>query len=98
MKVALYKQGTTIGHNKGAIRDRLWMFKAAGERTPVLSREALAAGLQAARSVDFSFPFSPNDFSGYHVTYGGQYWRADQFMPGCDCWQVVDPNFYPSYA
>lgn len=93
---ALYQQGVIVGANDGAMCDQLWMFKAAVEHAPVLSREALAAGLQAARSIDFSYPFAPNDFSGSHVTHGGEYWRTTEFMPTCSCWQAID-GFHPSY-
>jgi hypothetical protein len=81
----------------GAICDEVLMFAAAVDHAPALSREAIGAGLQSARTVDFSYPFGPNDFSGYHVTTGGQYWRTDEFFTRCDCWQVVDPAFHPSY-
>jgi hypothetical protein len=76
--------------------DQLWMFKAAVENAPALQTSQLAAGLQKAKSVDFSYPAGPNDFSGAHTTTGGQFWRAAQFMPGCNCWQIVDPTFHPS--
>jgi hypothetical protein len=93
----LYQMGVITGANMGAMCDELWMFKAAVEHAPVLSREALAPGLQSARSVDFSYPFSPNDFSGYHVTFGGQYWRTIEFLSSCSCWQVIDPVFRQQY-
>jgi hypothetical protein len=94
----LYQMGVLTGANMGVMCDELWMFKAAVEHAPVLSPTALAAGLQAARSVDFSYPLSPNDFSGNRVTYGGEFWRPVEFMTSCTCWQVIDPTFHPSYS
>jgi hypothetical protein len=81
----------------GNICDQLWMLKAAIENAPALRRDALAAGLQRAKSIDFSYPQGPNDFSGTHVTYGGQFWRVAQYHAACHCWQLVDREFHPSY-
>ena len=77
--------------------DQLWMFQAAVEHAPLLQRAALAAGLEQLRSIDFSFPAGPNDFTGDHATTGGQYWRVAQFFPGCKCWRLIDQTFHPSY-
>jgi len=81
----------------GYVCDQLWMFQAAITNAPVFKAEALAAGLQRTRSLDFSYPGGPNDFSGLKQTTGGQFWRVAQFMAGCKCWQVIDPNFHPGY-
>ena len=81
----------------GRICNNVGYFVAAVEHAPALTQDALAAGLQRARSVDFSFPEGPNDFSGNRVTHGGQFWRYDQFDRSCTCWKVVDPNFRPSF-
>jgi hypothetical protein len=50
----VYQQPT--GWNGGLVCDLVWMFKAAVDHAPTLSRQALAAGLQAAKSIDSSFP------------------------------------------
>ncbi|HTR69415.1 MAG TPA: ABC transporter substrate-binding protein [Mycobacteriales bacterium] len=77
--------------------DQMWMFAAAVDHAPTLSRESLAGGLKAAGSVIFSYPQGPNDFAiGNKVTYGGQYWRTTQFHESCQCWQVIDQTFRPS--
>jgi hypothetical protein len=82
--------------------DEMWMFAAAVAHAPTLSQTSLPQGLQAAKSVDFSFPQGPNDFAaGKQVTYAGQYWRVAQFLTSCKaypggCWQVIDPKFKPS--
>jgi hypothetical protein len=76
--------------------DQLWMFQAAVDNAPQLSQEALAAGLQKAGAIDFSFPQGPNNFAT-GATYGGEYWRQDQYSSACSCWQVVNPNFSPSF-
>jgi hypothetical protein len=75
----------------------IWYFKAAVENAPALRQDTLAAGLRKARSVEFSWPEGPNDFSGDRVTWGGQLWRPVQFTTQCNCWRVIDPNFKPSY-
>jgi hypothetical protein len=88
-----YKQG--LG---GQACDEVWMFAAAADHAQTLSRDALAAGLQAAKSIDFSYPMGKNDFSGSHVTIaGGQYWRTAQFMSSCKCWQLIDRAFHPAF-
>ncbi|MHB8467771.1 MAG: type 1 periplasmic-binding domain-containing protein [Acidimicrobiales bacterium] len=74
--------------------DLVWMFQAAVEHAPALQQAAVAAGLQRAGSVEFSYPQGPNDFSGPRVTYAGQYWRVAQFKKSCACWQLVDPEFH----
>jgi hypothetical protein len=79
--------------NAGHACDQLWMLQAALSRAPELSATALAAGLQQARSIDFSYPQGPNDFSGKGVTTGGQFWRPAQFMPDCKCWRIIQPDF-----
>jgi len=78
--------------------NELWMIKAAAEHAPVLSAETLAAGLQRTKSIDFSYPNGPNDFSGPQVTLGGEFWRVTQYFPDCSCWRVIDPNFRPNHS
>ncbi len=77
--------------------DQVWMLQAAVDNAPQLSQEALAAGLQKAGSIDFSFPQGPTNFTAAGTTYGGQFWRQDQYTSACSCWQVVNPNWSPSY-
>jgi hypothetical protein len=98
--VNVYKLAAAAGN----ACDELWMFSAAVEHAPTLSQTTLPQGLQAAKSVEFSFPQGPNDFAaGKQVTYAGQYWRVAQFLTSCKaypggCWQVIDPNFKPSVS
>lgn len=73
--------------------NQLWMLKEALSRAPEISPPGLVAGLQRAKSIDFSFPQAPNDFTGRGVTMGGQFWRVTQFKPSCDCWQVIQKEF-----
>ena len=82
----------------GVACDEVWMFAAAVDHAPVLQRNALAAGIQAARTVEWSYPYGPNDFSGQKATTAGQFWRTVQFSAGCHCWRVLgDPAFHPSF-
>jgi len=81
----------------GYVCTQLWMFQAAINNAPIFRADALAAGLARARSIESSYPAGPNDFSGLRQTTGGQFWRVAQFMASCKCWQVIDPNFHPSY-
>ena len=73
------------------------MLKAAAEHAPTVRSDALADGLRHAKSIDFSYPSGPNDFSAPGVTTGGQYWRVTQFFTSCDCWRIIDPNFRRSF-
>ena len=75
----------------------VWMLKAAAEHAPTVRSDALADGLRHAKSIDFSYPSGPNDFSAPGVTTGGQYWRVTQFFTSCDCWRIIDPNFRRSF-
>lgn len=89
----VYKQPPSAGN----ACDQMWMFAAAVDHAPALAPASLAAGLKAARAVEFGYPQGPNDFAaGDEVTYAGQYWRVAQFHAACQCWQVVDPAFHPS--
>ncbi|HET6810025.1 MAG TPA: hypothetical protein VFH50_03350 [Acidimicrobiales bacterium] len=80
----------------GIVCSLLWMVQGAIQHEPSLLRSNVAAGLQASKSVDFSFPYGPNDFSAPGTSTAGQFWRVDQFLPSCSCWQVVDRNYHPS--
>jgi hypothetical protein len=82
-----------VAANAGHACDQLWMLQAALGRAPELSPAGLVAGLQRTGSIDFSFPQGPNDFTGQGVTTGGQFFRVARFMPVCDCWRVVVPEF-----
>jgi hypothetical protein len=93
-KQAVYKRRLGGG---GRVCNNVGYFVAAVANAPTLSRESLAAGLQRAGSVDWSFPEGPNDFKGSRVTHGGQFWRVIQFASSCTCWHVVDPTFHPSF-
>jgi len=77
--------------------NQIWMLRAASEHADALQRKALAAGLQRTKTIEFSYPMGPNDFSGNRVTTGGQFWRVDQFFTSCDCWRVIDPMFHRNY-
>jgi hypothetical protein len=81
----------------GIACSELWEVAAAIDHAPALQRTALAAGLQAARSLDFSYPYGPANFTGSGVTYGDEFWRPDQFFASCNCWRVIDPTFHPSF-
>ena len=79
--------------------DVVWMFAAAVNHAPALRADALAAGLQAVKSVDFSYPQGPTDFSKPGSTYGGQYWRPLTFeLSPCKCWKLLDRNFKRTYS
>ena len=76
----------------------VWMFAAAAERAGSLRGDALAAGLQAAGSVELSYPEGPSDFRTPGTTTAGQYWRPLQFRKSCRCWQVIDRTFHRTFA
>lgn len=73
----------------------VWQFKTMAEHAPVLERAALAAGLQTARSVALPYPYAPVNWSAPHTTWGGQYWRVNQFFTSCGCWRLIDRTFHP---
>ena len=81
----------------GQACDNVWMLAAALAHSSTLQRSTLAAGLQASRSVDFSYPYGPNDFGAPGSTVGDEFWRPLQFFSSCSCWRVVDPAFHSSF-
>ena len=81
--------------NEGTTCGQVWQFKAMVDRAPSLSRSQLVAGLQGTRSIELPYPFGPVDWGGSHTTWGGQYWRVNQFFTACDCWRLVDTTFHP---
>jgi len=78
--------------------DNVWMFAAAAGHASVLRGDALADGLRAAKSIDFSYPQGPNDFTRPRTTTAGQYWRPLQFYKSCSCWKLLDRTFRKSYS
>ncbi len=81
----------------GRLCNQFWMVKAAVEHAPQLDRRALAPGLQAAGSVEFSYPDGPVDWAGERRTTGGRFWRAAEFKPSCDCWQILEQQYHPAF-
>lgn len=77
--------------------DDLWFLQSAADHAPVLQRNALAAGLAATKTLDLSYPEGPANFTGYHATGGGEYWRVVEAYASCSCWRVVDQTFHPSF-
>jgi hypothetical protein len=75
----------------------IWEVAAMIDHAPALHRNAVAAGLQATGSIDMPFPVGPNDFRGSKVTVGDQFWRPAQFFVSCNCWQVIDQTWHPSF-
>jgi hypothetical protein len=73
------------------------MFATALRHAPAMTHEALAAGLQAAKTMDFSFPMGTADFSGNMVTWAGQFSRATVFRRSCTCWQLAERDLHPPY-
>jgi hypothetical protein len=81
----------------GSTCSLIWMLVAAmdhGGPTPA----GLVAGLQAAKSVQMSFPNGPNDFSAPGTTTGGQFWRPISYRGSCGCWFVTNPTWSPSFS
>lgn len=90
----VYKQQAGLAGNACSL---VWMFAAATSRASAVQRVALAAGLHGARSIEMSYPQGPVDWSGSRVTYGGQFWRAEQFYTSCTCWKLLESAFHPSF-
>jgi hypothetical protein len=75
----------------------MWMFQAALEHAPSIDPTAIGVGLQRAKSVEFSFPQGPNDFGRDRAISGARFWRALEYRSACQCWQVINPTFRPSF-
>lgn len=81
----------------GSTCSLVWMLVAAIQHAGV-TQNGLPAGLQAAKTVQMSFPNGPNDFSAPGTTTGGQFWRPVAYHGGCQCWTVVNPTWSPSFG
>jgi hypothetical protein len=81
----------------GGVCDDAWLFVAALDHAPSAAPDQLAAGLQRASSVPFSFPLGPDNFSAPGTTWGGQFWRPVTYHASCGCWQPDNPNYSPSF-
>jgi hypothetical protein len=93
-KPSVYQQTLAVG---GSACDDLWYVAAAIDHAPALRRDALAAGLQTAHSVELSYPYGPNVF-GPRVTTGSQFWRPVQFFTDCACFRLLDTTFHQPYS
>lgn len=80
----------------GSACSQVWMLVGALQHGS-LSAAGIAAGLQAAKSIQLSFPLGPNDFSAPGTTWGGQFWRVDRYHGACQCWMVENPTWNPSF-
>lgn len=87
----------SLGTAAGNACSNVWMFAAAADHASAMKGDALAAGLQAARSVELSYPAGPNDFTAAGTTTGGQFWRPLQFHKSCRCWRIIDGNFQRTF-
>ena len=81
----------------GGVCNVVWTLVAAMVHAPTLRPDALADGLNAAGSIDYSFPYGPNDFTAPGTTWGGQFWRPLNYSASCACWKVTDPNYQSSF-
>lgn len=81
----------------GSTCSLVWMLVAAMQHGGV-NQTALVAGLQAAKSVQMSFPNGPNDFSAPGTTTGGEFWRPITYHGSCQCWTVINPAWSPSFS
>ena len=80
----------------GNMCNQVWMLKAAVENAGVWKQDALAAGLQKQKSIDFSYPQGPTDFAAVpKTTTGGQFYRIAQFYADCKCWKLTQRDFQP---
>ena len=84
-------------HHGGLTCDAAWFVAAAIDHAPVLQRSRLPEGLRAAKSVDFSYPGGPADFTRPRTTTVGQFWRSLAFVPSCQCFRVTDRGFRPTF-
>jgi hypothetical protein len=80
----------------GSTCSLIWLL-VAGIQHGGANPASLAAGLQAAKSVQISYPNGPNDFSAPGTTTGGEYWRPVTYHSSCQCWTVIKPDFSPSF-
>lgn len=80
----------------GSTCSLIWLLAAAIQHGGVNPAD-LVAGLQAAKSVQISYPNGPNDFTAPGTTTGGEYWRPVTYHASCQCWTVMNPNFSPSF-
>jgi hypothetical protein len=90
----IYDQPSGLG---GVICDGLILLKNAADNAPALQRTALAAGIESAGVVDYSWPAGPGNYRGYHVTTGGQYWHSVEYSTSCGCWNPLETDWQPPF-
>jgi hypothetical protein len=88
----IYRQ--SVPSNGGWVCNLVWMLRAAADHASALSRNALPAGLTAARSIPFSYPGGPNDFAATHGVTGADAWRVAEYAARCSCWKLADAQFH----
>jgi hypothetical protein len=83
----------------GVACNHLWLLRAMVDHSSVMSRATLAQGLNAAGSIDMSYPAGPADFSQPGVTYGGQFFRPIIASAQCRCYRLTGPTvaFQPGF-
>jgi hypothetical protein len=82
----------------GIACDGMWVLQAAMSHETGPTRTGLAAALDQAGQIGFSYPQGPADFSGSKVVTGGEFWRPDVFVGSCSCFRVINPTFQPGFS
>jgi hypothetical protein len=80
----------------GSTCSLVWMLVAALQHSTI-NQTGIVAGLQAAKTVELSFPNGPDDFSAPGTTTAGEFWRIDTYHATCQCWETVNPTWNPSF-
>jgi hypothetical protein len=70
------------------------VFVSAAEHDIPLVGTGLAGGMARSGPLDLSYPVGPMDVTNAADPTGGDYWRADTWSSGCDCWHVTDPVWH----
>ena len=92
----VFKQQDGYG---GVACDSLWFVQALLDHSSKLGAATLVSAMHSAGTIDFSYPEAPIDFSAAPAgaAYGVGYWRADDYVGSCSCWQVPNPTFHPPF-
>ena len=90
----VYQELTGMG---GVACSQLWELQAMLNHVDTVSQTSLADGLAQAGPLPFSYPNGPTANTDPQVTFGGQYWRAMEFMGDCNCWTLLGETFKPGF-
>ncbi|MBV9665296.1 MAG: hypothetical protein JOZ37_15115 [Actinobacteria bacterium] len=86
-----------FGAQGGGVCSVLWASAIAINHATSLTRQSIIPALFNAGPIQLAYAATDTTYSAPYKTYGGDTWRALQFVKDCTCWHIVSSPL-PSYA